>query len=557
MSRHKTGCGGSSSHHGGRCQGPCDSCDQQERRKIEQLIVPNLAALSKLKHFDRKFGTEAFVQTLDQSFQFDPNSTATPDGITVIAARCGGNWLRLLSHAPRFTAQLVWFFDAVNGNNENDGATAATAVQSLAEIARRLQYISFSNYLVNLLSDVPAGDTFDLDPNFDSKGVGPSLYNVTFLMLGQQTVNTTGTVSASTFTTPSANLQGTITAAPINWANFIGKLVVITSGPLTGATAWVLKDLGANTARMSNWYFPPIGEFPDVGHYPAVPPAPNTTFAIMDLTTINIDLRFAGDPSRVILRLKNVRLSPTSVVTVEDADTEMVTTQWNSPTLPLPRGMQINARTRFFGSLLAPPTPELVLFDLRMRADGSAFLNLNLDMANTIKAEILNCTSQGGKTGGEVRVGKFFSALVIDSSPAQGQMGVFDGTPLGANLGFGIFDSPGNGLLLLRRTIVTFDAPLFGSGNALKGADISSGASLLIRDDPADIPTITGTGGELQIDNGAIIPIINPVTGVPGPGAAPVTSWATGPGSWADPGTYNKNLMNLANGTNIISTTAP
>ena len=503
-----------------------------------QLIVPTLAALAALDLTDCPDGTHVYVQTLEQFFVLERTSTATPDGITIVAAQQGGgNLLRIIAHTPRWTLQRTWFVHALLGNDENDGATAATPVRTGAEIVRRLPYIDFADYLINLLSATDDGN-FDFNPKFTGNaGVATVTPNAaTITIRGQRTLTSIGVVTAATATSPGTNAQATVTGAGIT-AALIGQLITLTSGVLAGFQATVLSVTG-NTATISNWFNP--ANVPTTGGAYSVgavtTPTAGDAISLVTNTDVNWKVRYAGiGDNRVTLNWQDVRFTPTSILSWINAFTTFVSTVINA-SLVAPNGSRTNAFAAFFGSVLAPSNRNIIVPDLRMRIFGSAILNADLEAFNTVRVEVQNSVLFGG----EARVAKLFPGFGGDTSPVGGQLNIFTG-PANANFGFGVFNSPQNGVHAMRDGIVSADGPLYGAGNTLNGVRLDAEAKLLYR----VLPTITGAAGDLDIDGNATIPSID-VTGVPQPGVA-VTSWA----QLALP-PYNGNAMNLRNGTKAI-----
>lgn len=78
-----------------------------------------------------------YVRSARASFRLDRDSSATPDGITVVAALNGGRWLRELAGDSRWEEQVTWYYDAAGGSLDGAG-TADDPISSIAELARRL-----------------------------------------------------------------------------------------------------------------------------------------------------------------------------------------------------------------------------------------------------------------------------------------------------------------------------------------------------------------------------------------------------------------------------------
>ncbi|MCP4249309.1 MAG: hypothetical protein GY778_19885, partial [bacterium] len=187
----------------------------------------------------------------------------------------GGPWEVLGGGGnPTFLAQASWFVNRVTGSDSNTGETSAQALASLTEYCSR---IGFGRptvpQTVTLETDLDESDgeiTFNGDysvPNF-------------LTVLGTRTVFGSGSITGAVAYDEVALTRGTITDAglAVSWtaSGFVGKMLVLTAGPQAGATAWIVKDLGAKTAGFS-----PFDNF-----FSIVDPTLDT-YDIVDLTKIN------------------------------------------------------------------------------------------------------------------------------------------------------------------------------------------------------------------------------------------------------------------------------
>lgn len=223
------------------------------------LVVPNIAALQALDSAGYQSGQMVNVQTLRSAgyFVLDKDSTATPDNITVVdALNATGNWLRQENEALSWTYQTTWYVDPAAGNDEGTGATPATALRTVAELARRLTCV-FQNsiYTANLLGDIPNTDSFVDRRRLVTGATTATTYGSSIVFQGQRTVVESITTAAGTTqtdpTTAAATAQAEVVRTAGTWtAASVGRLVVDASGN----TAWVLtqKD-AAVTARVTDW----------------------------------------------------------------------------------------------------------------------------------------------------------------------------------------------------------------------------------------------------------------------------------------------------------------
>lgn len=247
------------------------------------VAVANLAQLAALNTCNGNSGnpsnsfpqfTRAFVATLDQYFELDRTSTAIPDGITIIAAKCSGsttgNWLRIETFSKFWSQQINWFIDPANGNDENKGDTPATALKNVAEACRRLHQIQASiPYTFNLLGSSNPNDRFRPSYIFESNDetlvppVPPAtsttgVENLVNIILSGVDANLqppvpggTGTTGAFTPTNGALNAQATIDLGqPVD--GFVGKYINI---PSLGAIAGIGKATvpGGNIAQITEF----------------------------------------------------------------------------------------------------------------------------------------------------------------------------------------------------------------------------------------------------------------------------------------------------------------
>lgn len=195
-------------------------------------------------------GFSVFVKSVKDYFALSRSSTSTVDGITVVAARGGGRWHRLTSVHEAWAQQLTWHLKPVTGNDENNGATANTAIKTIAELMRRLPRTRINTYTVNLLESISTSEILLLD------GLSDFLGYVNFV--GIRTQVATGSVTATDAYNSATKQDGTITdSAKANdfWAAHLGRLVVLTSGANVGAWAWVDKNFaGTKKCRVSMFW---------------------------------------------------------------------------------------------------------------------------------------------------------------------------------------------------------------------------------------------------------------------------------------------------------------
>jgi len=225
---------------------------------VTSVITADIAALSGLDTAELSTGNTArMLSLMGTSWILDKTSALVPDGITVIAANPAGNWLRQPTDVNAYLSQAAWFVDPINGNDENQGDTAAAAIKTLAEFNRRigvgklmpgvLSTVITPVQLITLsvLSSPPQTDKLSYDFVMPNNGLFAVLGNATPTATGGAN---TGTFSAVTVQNRGTNQYWTVTDAAITWANHLDKRLRVTSGPNVGQTAYIAADLGAGVA---------------------------------------------------------------------------------------------------------------------------------------------------------------------------------------------------------------------------------------------------------------------------------------------------------------------
>ena len=220
---------------------------------------------------------------------------------TILRSENGGPYLPIASGGGSSTAlaQPTWYVDPITGSDANDGATAATALATWAEYARRVgSGPPTVAQTVNLLSDLSE----DL--------IISCSYPLGLTVQGKRTVIYSGTVSAATTwnTTTSPIVPGSITDAglPADWidsgpagSSLVGKLFVMTSGANVGKWGYILKDLTGKVARVPQLIN---------AAFATGAPAVGNSFDVVDLTKIS---------GRVVLRNGDINQTDLGVTFVD------------------------------------------------------------------------------------------------------------------------------------------------------------------------------------------------------------------------------------------------
>jgi hypothetical protein len=158
--------------------------------------------------------------------------------------------------ADAYVAALAvtnWYLDGVTGSDQNDGLTPATALQSGAELQRRLG--PQARWTASVTIHVGAGgvDSLCLRGETASAGVSVDVIGTPTLVADAGTVSAYTAMNHSTPRSPTLQCTGVT-----DWTPYVGMRVRLTSGLNVGGCTWILKanpdGLGLNVARTSVWY---------------------------------------------------------------------------------------------------------------------------------------------------------------------------------------------------------------------------------------------------------------------------------------------------------------
>jgi hypothetical protein len=161
-------------------------------------------------------GEVAYVSSVRRYFQIvrqDPSLVA--NGSTIVATFSGnGFWVALDFQSLAWSYQPTWYIDSVNGNDENDGSTALTALQTWDEFTRRVSIVAVA-MTVNILAAVGQS----IVGTFKPANIVASL-----TIQGVPTVLASSTVTTFVDPVPATNSRGTVTATGIDFALYLGKI---------------------------------------------------------------------------------------------------------------------------------------------------------------------------------------------------------------------------------------------------------------------------------------------------------------------------------------------
>ena len=505
------------------------------------LIEPNVPALAALDTTPPEFetGVTAFVQTVRSWWVLDRSSTATPDGIEVVAATGGtGNWLRTEVPDPYWLTTPTWFVSATLGDDENDGFTALTPLSTMRELNRRIGKrgrpfppISVTAnarlLVVQLMEDMPDADRLRLDW-IVAEGVN-------IWIRGQvKAVVKSGTFTAVTALNAATNTPISVTDAA-SWATSVNLRIRITAGPRINQWAWVMRDMGANVARLS-----PFGTNTLIGSPSAngiagagrngfgtlTNPVVGDTFAVESLVRLNIttmDLMYEAS---------NASLLNNPALHIGEVDLAF----GNPPAGQFSSQGVFGSMNTYMTSIGGAPVPfrtysmSFAATTFQTRVIGQ-WVSLNDNWLNGLSLNCARVLKEGGGAGAttagqnnQVIVAPN-ATLTINKEPLfQGvqlagfnlqlqQVAVFDvpnavSTPGGHGVSIGLTGEIGannptraiTGFAGLGFYSATADAPhLWGSGNAGVGLFVPNGGSFNYENSGVRVLAITGTGGDFRL----------------------------------------------------------
>jgi hypothetical protein len=224
------------------------------------------------------------------------NSGLVADGITVVQSLYGngGVWQRLETLSGAGVTQTAWFVDPVNGNDANNGQTAATALKTDAERQRRIGPAPFwtqAEYHIRYLNDLPTTDPVLI--------VGQLVNPATNIYLHGNQVSGQGKAVLASLAVDAITAQNTATNTPLKFTSngivtswtadgLLNQRCRMTSGAGLGGYVWPMLDLGAKQAQMSETEATAPSSFSNPFTFPttAFLPALNDTFVVESLVTL-------------------------------------------------------------------------------------------------------------------------------------------------------------------------------------------------------------------------------------------------------------------------------
>ena len=492
--------------------------------------VTSLANLAGLPDDAYKDGDFAYVQSTRATYQLDRTSAAAPSSVAVDTFSGNGQWV-FFQASSSWETQATWYIDPAAGDDENDGATTTTALETWAEFTRRVETVSMV-MTVTILSNIAEA----LVGHFSAANTSAVL-----IIQGLPTVLASGGGAGhSTLSDPVAatNTRGLVivdnlvTAAgvPTTFAAYTGKMLrspeISTAGPFV---APMLRASGAdaNVPWWCRW------------SSSNTKPANDSVIEVLDLVTcptvqittdcLPVQLRYFAFTST-----GDVRSAPV-VLTALAFDTAITT--------PSTIGTWFGCEFRGYAAASGAASQRLMgcyLNGAGVVYPGAGRLaiigggtTVNLLMFTPGSVAFQGFVAEGAK----IQVG----AAAVQSGGALT-------VEVGSSVCLGVFGATGHGIEVLGGGAQMRASTVFGSGNTGYGVKASAGGKVFF----SGTPTITGTSGDVNLSAAPNLAATNVVPirdGIPTAPAIAMTTWAT----WAAarPGGLERYAVNLADGSAI------
>lgn len=458
------------------------------------ITVDNISSLSTVSNP----GTVVLAQVKTNLgyYIFDSVSTLTADGQYIINPPSGsGKWIRQFWGHDFYRQASTLYLDSVNGNDENDGITSGTPIKTFKETAFRLGGRITSTLTLKIISSTVTTDTADWLNLISAPGCNLIISAFT------QPVTRTGTVTSATGGT---GVEPTLTDSGVTTWTEIGSKVLLTSGVSSGAFAFVMKDKGSGTARLSHWF---KGDFSAL----ATVPSGGDTYAVINMLSLN----WTGNP---ILPEVTSDSSQTSTVQLEN--------------------LAISGSTATRCSKLLGSGCSFIVSFNAAGSEGVTLRGCYTPVYSSSGTSTITLTACGVKGAVQAFNGHSISATDL----------IVQGTGIAVSNGSvvvltspGIFDSAI--ALQVNNAKAALQTSWFGTGNTTVCLAQYHG---LIRIIGGFVPTCTGVT-EVNLEGGATaIPKL--VAGASVPAASSLTTWAQWSGA-----TFSKTAMNYATGSCIFA----
>lgn len=201
--------------------------------------------------------------------------------------------LNSLTFSQPYLTQTDWFIDPVNGNDANDGATAATALQSPGEIARRWNGRVFSPLVMTVNVTYLAGTYTEPLVLSGCAFIMPTTVTIQGVMVQQYS----GSISVFTNANPGGNVRSQLqdNAMP-NFAVHAQRRLRMTSGGAVGQCTFVCPTAGGGPTIAN------VGQFTASSVSTQTNPLANDTYVIETFASVfpGIYINLQGVPNILV-----------------------------------------------------------------------------------------------------------------------------------------------------------------------------------------------------------------------------------------------------------------
>jgi len=390
-----------------------------------------------------------------------------------------GPWGPLGTGSSAVVSQPEWYISPSTGSDDNDGATAATALATHAELMRRI-------------GDAPIDSSVTV---YITENLDEDLY-VRLQVTRNGFVRYVGTVStlaSGTFTnvvntTPAANQPGEVEDLALSgdWGplGLINKRIRTTGGTNPDSVTWLAKDLGAKTARVGNWIIVPYTtpmNFVNpntvaIGDPYVVEELPTIKSVTVDLFGISESGAFPESTSRIVFDSVSILGgSPPTQYDYLKSTGNVSNGTWF-----------IKSELERYEGLENQPAPAVAVACFAPDWQGPGVLNACV------------CTGGVGLGEGSAIVSTLFTdCAYTDLNP---------GLRLNFIINSGFMDCADDGISMFSGTYLR-GFLIWGTGNAGYGFDVGEGG---FADLDAATTTLTGTSGDTRVGG-----IVTPYAGLP------------------------------------------
>ncbi len=499
-----------------------------------EITATTIAQAKTLNFQNKNNGMLVYIESVRSYFKLDNKNTLTADNIVIVQVT-GGYLIRLPIACPSWQSQLTWYIDPANStalaSDENDGYTNTHPLLTWEELYRRLgaEYgakLATSNFTVNILSS---------GANIVGNFVSDSGSAVVFTVNGSYTYAVTDTVAAITPGVASTNTRASVQSTATSFTSYTQKIIEgVCTGGIGLSYAVVTKDLGSNTANITQWITRAtatslIGQ--------ATSAAPIVGAAIRIITPVTVSKLSIMTKGQVQILFNTLDFQSVSTLYIS-----------HSSAIVFNACMFAGATINAFSTPRGPITfisnvwtgnntqTQVIIGGALTIYGGCSFRNF-----------LVQSTGMGTQPAQSTAFEFQNAGFALGNSASNNTCCYWQTFALsGSNGGgLGVWDYAGNNAITNRfRSVLSVGtAILYGSGNGT-GYAATSGAVMYYP--LASPPTITGTT-ELSFNGSASA--IPPLTaGAVVPNTSPLTTWAN---LAASP--FSGSVTNTTNGTSIFS----